>query len=190
MRGGTDCFPAPSLSGLTGGGGVPRVEGAVLRRRRRSGARSPLSQRTKSRPGSWRCLSLETGGARWGKGRRLGAPGAASSMRQGSACLLRGAPLPLPQPFCSAAAMLGAVPRARAGSSASASGRWRGAEGSRGAVVTASAALTAGGAFCWAFLRLAFRGGDCVLSTVMSRSRSVVEPQNACGFFTCLPRSF
>lgn len=49
-------------------------------------------------------------------------PGAASSMRQGGACLLRGAPFPLPQPFCSAAAMLGAVRRARAGGSAAASG--------------------------------------------------------------------
>ncbi|XP_054056409.1 eukaryotic translation initiation factor 4 gamma 2 isoform X2 [Rissa tridactyla] len=93
------------------------AEGAVFRRRRRSGTRSSPSQRTKSRPGSWRRLSLETGGARWGKGRRLGAAGAASSMRQGSDCLLRGAPLPLPQPFCSAAAaaMLGALPRVRAG---------------------------------------------------------------------------
>lgn len=46
------------------------------------------------------------GGAWWGKGRGLGAPEAASSMRQGGACLLRGAVFPLPQPFCSMAAML------------------------------------------------------------------------------------
>lgn len=157
-----------------------------MRRRRRSGAGLPPSQRTKSRPGSWRRLSLETGGARWGKGRWLGAPGAAISMRQGSACLLWGAPLPLPQPFCSAAAMLGAVPRARAGS-ASASGRWRGAEGCRGAVLTAAASVGRG-AFCWAFLRLAFRGDDSLLSTIRSRSRSVMELQNACGSFFVLPR--
>lgn len=181
--GDTDCLPPPPPFRAEWGGcrewrapffaGGEGAEPAHLPRREQRAGRAP--------GGAWAWKRAAPGG---GRGRRLGAPGAASSMRQGSACLLRGAPLP--QPFCSAAAMLGAVPRARAGSSDWASGRWRRVEGCWGAVVTAAAALMWRGAFCWAFLGLTFRGGDCVLSSIMSRSRSVMKPQNACGFF---PRS-
>lgn len=76
------------------------------------GRRFPPARRTKRRPAFWRCLSRETGGARWGKGRRTVRPEPPAPC--GKAAPAGGAP-PRPPPFCSAAAaMLGAAAAAGA----------------------------------------------------------------------------